>query len=115
MKDAKTIGGIDPVQILEILDRPPTEDEYEAAAETIEGIIHMAYLSLRHHHAGISEEEVAAIINIGRIQEVVDAMMPTDDKKKPKTLTESRSRGVLQSPSSSGSTKGASRGRKSKK
>lgn len=113
MKDAETIGGIEPTDILKMLDTPPTEEEYEAVAETIEGVIHLAYLSLQYSHPGISEDQVGTMITIHQVPEVVEAMMPSDDKKKSKTPPEKRSRGVLQSRSSSVSTKGRSPGQKS--
>lgn len=92
MKDAEVLK-VDPLEVLERLDKPPTEEEYEAEAETIEGVIHLAYLSLRHHQLGITEENVKKIIAIGKVDEIVDAMLPSD-KKKP-SLKEKRSRGAV--------------------
>ena len=36
LADAKEIGDVDPLKLLEILDKPPTEEEYDAQAETVE-------------------------------------------------------------------------------
>ena len=113
MADAKMIGDIEPMDILKMLDTTPTEEEYEAEAETIEGVIHLAYLSLQYAHPGIAEKQVHEMITIKQVPEIVEAMMPSDGKKKAETPTKKRSRGVLPSRSSSGSTKGQSRGQKS--
>ena len=116
MADAETIGGMDPKDILDRLDRPSTEEEYDAAAETIEGVIFLAFLSLQYAHPNLSEEQVGTMVPLGKLEEIVEAMIPgSKEKKSPKTLKEKRSRGVLRSRSSSGSTKGQSRGPKSKK
>ena len=92
MKDAEALK-VDPLEVLTRLDKPPTEEEYEAEAETIEGVIHLAFLSLRHKMVGISEEQVEQFIPVGNVDEIVEAMLPSVGKKKPKTLKEKRSRG----------------------
>jgi hypothetical protein len=110
MEDAKTLGDVGGKEILELLDRPLTEADYEAHAETIDGVIYMAYLSLKHHHTDIGEDDVKELISVSDTESVVAAMLPEAEKKSPKTPQRKRSRGVLPSHSSSGGTKGQSNG-----
>ena len=89
IKDAQALGGIDATDILERLDKPPTDDEVEAEAETVEGVIFLATLSLKYHHPEITEEQVASIIGVGDTEKVVQAMLPPVGEKKTRPATAS--------------------------
>lgn len=113
--DAKTLEDIDGEKILEMLDKPLTDEDYEAEAETIEGVIYLAFLSLKHHHIEITEPDVQELIGVSDIEAVVAAMLPQEDKKKSSTRKRSRSPGALPSPSRSGGIKGPSGSKTSQK
>lgn len=97
LDDAKVIGNVDPMKLLEALDRPPTEAEYEAEAETIEGVRKLAHLSLRHHHPEATNEDAGSIVTIASIDKVVAAMFqPNGEQPKKKRPEANRSRSKRQ-------------------
>lgn len=117
LADAEAIGDVDPLKLLEALDRPPTEEDYDAQAETSEGLLYLACLSLKHEEPRWSVENVGQCVTPADLPDIVKAMFPPapdGSKKKPASLKEKRSRGVLRRPSSSGSTKGRSSGKTSR-
>ena len=84
MADAKTIGDIDPMSLLDKLDKPPTEEEVEAEMETIEGMGYLAFLSLRRTHQSITEEDVMDLVTLDAVEKIATALfgVATDSKKK---------------------------------
>lgn len=85
--DAEKIGGVDPVKLLEQLDRPPTEEEVEAEMETVEGIGFMAYLSLKHSYPEVTLDKVMQMIAVSSAPNIAIALMGSPDKKKPAPAT----------------------------
>lgn len=83
--EAKKIGGIDPLKILEQLDKPITDDDIEAEMDTVEGMGYLIYLSLKYSHSEITEEQVAEIIGISDLEEITAAIVPVPDTKKKRT------------------------------
>jgi len=96
MKDAESIEGIDPLELLKLTDTSISEEEVEAETETVEGIGYLAYLSLRYAHPEISVENVMEIITPNILDDVTPALFPSDepeiDKKKPKQTKPKRKR-----------------------
>ncbi len=86
IEEAKGIGDIDPLKLLEHLDKPVTDDEMDAEMETVEGVGFMAYLSLKYHYPEVTEEDALKMASIEKIGEIVSAMIGEikADKKKQK-------------------------------
>jgi hypothetical protein len=86
IEEAKGIGNIDPLKLLEHLDKPVTDDEMDAEMETVEGVGFMAYLSLKYTYPEVTEDDALRIVSIEKIGEIVGAMIGVieTDKKKPK-------------------------------
>lgn len=86
IEEAKGIGDIDPLKLLEHLDKPVTDEEMDAEMESIEGVGYMAYLSLKYAYPEVTEEDALKMLSIDKIEVVVGAMMGglSGDKKKPK-------------------------------
>lgn len=82
IEDAKKIGDVDPMKLLEKLDKPPTDEEIEAEMDTVEGMGYMIYLSLKYHYPEIKEEEAIALVGIGDIEEITSAILPVVEGKK---------------------------------
>ncbi|MAE81612.1 MAG: hypothetical protein CMB80_02665 [Flammeovirgaceae bacterium] len=85
LEDAKAIGNVDPLQLLEQLDKPPSEEEIEAQMETTEGIGFLAYLSLKYHYPEINLEEVMQMLtveNITSVGEILSGTFNGEVKKK---------------------------------
>lgn len=76
LSDAQKVGTIDPMELLKFLDSSISEDELEAQTYTVEGIGHLAYLSLRYAHPGISRAQVMEIITLDHIEDITKAMFP---------------------------------------
>jgi len=87
LEDAEKIGGVDAMELLKFVDKPITEEEAEAEMETTDGLGLLAYLSLRHHHIGISREQALGILLPSKMEDITAAMFPKPkdvSKKKPK-------------------------------
>jgi len=81
--EAEKIGGIDPLKILEQLDKPITDEDIEAEMDTVEGMGYLIYLSLKYSLPGITEEQVGEIVGISNLEEITAAIVPMPaDKKK---------------------------------
>ena len=77
LEDAKAIDNVVPLELLKMLDEPPSEDEYQAAMDTVEGSVYLAYLSLRHKYPEISEHDVGNMITPTALEsDIVYAMFP---------------------------------------
>lgn len=79
---AEKLGNVDTMKLLEYLDKPISEQEIEDAMKTFDGLVFLAYLSLRHVHVGISREQVGQICTLGAIEEITAAMFPSEQAKK---------------------------------
>jgi len=82
LEDAKQCGAIDPLKLLEHLDKPLTEDEIDAEMETTYGMGLLVYYSLRYAHAGISKEQAMQIVTPSRIPEITKALFPQSSNEK---------------------------------
>jgi hypothetical protein len=78
-------GKIEPSELLDKLDKPLTDAEVEAEAETIEGVCYLAWLSLRPNQPQITQDEVKKIIGIDDLEAVSNAMFPVNGEKKTNT------------------------------
>lgn len=87
LADAEKIGNIDRLELLKMLDAPVTDDEVEAEMETTGGMAELAYLSLRAAHPGISREQTAQIVTPAYAEQIMAAIFPGLDKKKPTPTT----------------------------
>jgi hypothetical protein len=85
IEEAKNIGEIDTIKLLELLERPITDEEMEVAAESVEGLGFLVYLSLKYHYPEVTEEDALKMVSIEKIPEITQAMMGgiETDKKKP--------------------------------
>lgn len=86
IEEAKGIGDIDPLKLLEHLDKPITDEEMDAEMESVEGIGFLVYLSLKYAYPEVTEEDALGIVNIDKIEVIVEAMIGglSEGKKKPK-------------------------------
>jgi hypothetical protein len=86
IEEAKGLGNIDPLKLLEHLDKPITDEDMDNEMESIEGVGFLAYLSLKYHYPEATKEDALKIVSIEKIEEICNAMMGglADDKKKPK-------------------------------
>ena len=75
MTEAEKLGDIDPLTLLKELERPLTEEELEAEMETAEGMEYLAYLSLKTCYPEITQKEVAQMIPVSKLEEIVTAIM----------------------------------------
>ncbi len=83
--EAKKIGGIDPLKLLEQLDKPLTDDEVETEMETVDGMGFLAYLSLKYAYPEVTLENAMDIITIDSIPlvaEVITGGMKAEEPKK---------------------------------
>lgn len=87
IEDAKKIGDIDPLKLLEKLDEPITDEDVEAEMDTIEGMGYLIYLSLKYKHPEITEEQVADIVSISDLEDITAAIVPMPDVKKKRART----------------------------
>lgn len=72
--EAEKIGGIDPLKLLEQLDKPPTDEEIEAEMETFDGLGYLAYLSLKYAYPEITIEDVMSIVSIDNIEQIASVI-----------------------------------------
>lgn len=87
LADAKEIGNVDPIKLLEQLDKPITEEEIDDQMETTDGIAYLAHLSLKYENSGIQLGEVSQMITvekIGEISKVIAGSMGDEKKTKRK-------------------------------
>ena len=86
IEEAKGIGEIDPLKLLEHLDKPVTDAEMDAEMETVEGCGFMAYLSLKYAYPEVTEDNALQMVSIDMIESIVEAMIGglSAGKKKPK-------------------------------
>lgn len=85
--EAEKIGGIDPLTLLEKLDKPITDEDIEAEMDTTEGMGYLIYLSLKHHYPEMSLEEAISFIGIGDLEKITSAIIPMPDIKKKQIQT----------------------------
>lgn len=83
--EAEKIGGIDPLKLLEQLDKPITDEDIEAEMDTVEGMGYLVYLSLKYSHPEITEEQVVEIICISDLEKITAAIVPMPETKKKRT------------------------------
>ena len=86
IEEAKGIGDIDPLKLLEHLDKPVTDEDMDAEMETVEGVAFMAYLSLKYVYPEATKENALEMVSIDKIEDIVEAMIGglSEGKKKPK-------------------------------
>ncbi len=78
---------IEPEKLLELIDKPLTEEELEAQMETVAGMASLAYFSLCKVHDGISREQAAEIVTMDSLEEITSFLFPQKDIKKKPTTT----------------------------
>ena len=90
--EAKEIGEVETLKLLEHLDKPVTDEDMDAEMDTVGGVGFLAYLSLKYHYPEISPEDALKMISIENIGEVTKAMIGSidEDKKKPKTAKKAK-------------------------
>ena len=84
IEEAKQIGEVETLKLLEHLDKPVTEEEIDARMESAEGIGFLIYLSLKYNYQEITEDDALTMVNIDKVAEITEAMFGEQDKKKPK-------------------------------
>lgn len=85
IKEAKDIGEVESLKLLEHLDKPVTDDDVDAQLDSVEGVGFLAYLSLKYHYPEVTEDDALKMISIDNIGDVANAMFGEPDKKKPKS------------------------------
>ncbi len=83
IKDAKDIEGITPEMILDLLEKPISDEEIEAEMETIDGLGFLAYLSLKYALPEITLEEVLQMVTLETIEPISEILISGDKKKLP--------------------------------
>ena len=78
---AKSIGDIDPMELLKYVDRPMTEDEIDDSMGTFEGMSFLVFKSLKHIYPEITLEETMKISTIGLVEEFVKSDLFPKDKE----------------------------------
>ncbi len=78
---AKSIGDIDPMELLKYVDRPMTEDEIDESMGTFEGMGYLVYKSLKHFNPEITLDEALAISTISLVTELVKSDLFPEDKE----------------------------------
>jgi len=98
LKDAKEVSNLDPVELLRLVDTSISEEEFEKESETIEGIGHLAHLSLKHHHPELTLAMTLDMITTNLIEVITEAMFPSlsDSSKKKVTSRSKNSRSLQQ-------------------
>jgi len=94
IEEAKKIGGIDPLKLLEQLDKPLTDSEVETEMETVDGMGYLAYLSLKYHYPEVTLENAMELITIEKIPEVAEVItggMKAEGPKKKRVTPKSKS------------------------
>jgi len=74
-KDAERIEGIKPLELLERLERPPTDEEVEAEMESVDGMAYLAYLSLKYAYPEITLDNVKEIIPLSGLEQIAKAVV----------------------------------------
>jgi len=93
IEEAKKIGGIDPLKLLEQLDKPLSDDEVEMEMETVDGMGYLAYLSLKYHYPEVTLENAMVLITIEKIPEVAEVItgeMKMEEPKKKRVIAKPR-------------------------
>jgi len=94
IEEAKKIGGIDPLKLLEQLNKPLTDDEVEMEMETVDGMGYLAYLSLKYHYPEVTLENAMQLITIEKIPEVaivITGGMKAEEPKKKRPVAKPKS------------------------
>jgi len=91
---AKKIGSVDPMELLKLTDSTMSEDEFESQLDSLAGVGHLAYLSLKYAHPEISKEDVMGILTPGTFDEILGALYAEEliDKSPTKKKVRMRSR-----------------------
>lgn len=86
IREAKEIGEVDTLKLLEHLNKPITDEDMDAEMETLGGCGFMACLSLKYHYTEITEDDAMKMISIDNIPEIIEAMIGDipENKKKPR-------------------------------
>ena len=80
---AKSIGEIDPLELLKYVDKPMTEDEIDDSMGTFDGMGYLVYKSLKHFYHEISLKEAMAISTIDLVARLLKSdLFPKDKKSK---------------------------------
>ena len=91
--NAKRLGDIDPMTLLEKLEVEPSDDDVFERMEEVKHLAFAAYLSLKYRYPDISEEEVGSLLSLDTIEEVVGILFISDQKKTKPPMK--RKRGVI--------------------
>jgi len=88
IEEAKSIGEVETLKLMEHLEKPVTDEEIDAHLESVEGVGFLAYLSLKYHYPEVTEDDALRMISIENLKEVTEAMIGEieSDKKKQKTV-----------------------------
>ncbi len=90
LEQAKKIGDIEPLELLERLERPPSEEEIDAEMMTIEGMGFSVYLSLKHNYPEVTLEQAMSMVSIGETEQISEIMFGEETKEKAKAKNSRR-------------------------
>jgi len=90
IRDAQEVGNIDSIELLKLLDNSISEEELEEKTYTMEGIVYLAYLSLRYKHPDITEEDVKSMITLQALEVVTKAMFPAQQGSELKKMLDKK-------------------------
>ena len=79
---AKSIGEIEPMELLKYVDKPMTDDELDDYMGTFEGMGYLVYKSLKHCYPEISLDEAMKISTISLVGELVESELFPKEKEK---------------------------------
>jgi len=97
IRDAQEVGNIDSIELLKLLDNSISEEELEEKTYTMEGIVYLAYLSLRYKHPDITMEDVKSMVTLQAVEAITRAMFPAQQGTElKKILNQKEGRSVTQ-------------------
>lgn len=93
IEEAEKIGGIDPMELLKEVERPPTEEEIEDEMYTAQGLGFLIQKSLQPAYLGITLEEAMGLVEMDKVVEIMTFIMgETEEEVKKKQQAEANRR-----------------------
>lgn len=79
MATAEKLGGIEPLQLLEYLDKPVREGEIDEGMDSFESLAYAAYLGARKKHSDITEQSIKQFLTPDDLIAVSEIISPTEE------------------------------------
>lgn len=79
MATAEKLGGIEPLQLLEYLDKPVQEGEIDEGMDSFESLAYAAYLGAKKKHPDITEQSIKQFLTPDDLIAVSEIISPTEE------------------------------------